>query len=340
VLCPFIVLTLTYDRSRRKALRPRFPWWAMTVGFFGFAAWSVYIPNSIIAHCFNMPTYATIVTVLVASIIIYAANSGLRALGGPSIDIPDIGTVVLPQQPQPGVGGIVTGRVPGGAGPTADLALNGTSSVIKSPNIFCFFIGSYWKGAGIGERAACLDFLEKFLASPLYGELRNYGVGSGNVKGAFNSPTEFTGTIADGAQVRPELRASIARENVLLDENSVCLVFTPKDVLVDASMANDNGLTGIGHCSYHYILDSTPYAVIPYPEATMCLEGKSTINALATEICHELAEVLTNPNIFCGGWTTNESPSREIADLCQGKVARVGPYIVQPLWVNGNGCSG
>src|SRR5665213_642925 len=340
VLCPFMVLALTYDRTRRKALRSRFPWWPMMVSLIGFMAWSIYIPNSIIAHCFNMPTYATIVTVLVASIVIYSANVGLRAIGGPSIDIPDVGAVVLPQQQPQQQSAIVTGRAPGGAGPAADLVLYGSLAVVARSNIFCYFIGSYWKGAGAAERTACIDFLDMFLRSSLYGELSNYGVGHGSVKGAFDSPTEFTGTIADDADVQPELRACIAREKVVLDQNSVHVVFTPKDVLVDASMANNNGLTGVGHCSYHYVLDSTPYAVIPYPQATPCLEGKSTMNALATEICHELAEVLTNPNITSGGWTTNESKGREIADLCQGEIAHVGPYSVQPLWVNGHGCVG
>lgn len=355
VLCPLIVLFLAMADNRQKtapgaasaspAPPPFFPpAWGMAASLIGFVAWSTYIPNSILAHCYwASATYVGTLIVVLTTAVIYGINLFMRAKGWPSIDIQDV-TVVLPQSPgQQGTLGtapITAGRVSGGPGlPPVPLSLFGNSQVIAAPQIYSLFLDDSWNTQLSVEYAACNDFLGKFIKSTLYTRLAIYGVGTAAIAGAWVVSGWQWNPTTD-AEIKTAIDDAISGHGITVTDDTVFVVYTPKGVTVDPQGAVEVK-AGEVLCGYHSYSAQCAYAVIIYPDSARALGGKTTENALATEISHEVAEMLTNPLVKSGGWRTNElTGSREIGDLCQNLDAPIGTYSAQQLYINGIGCVG
>jgi len=341
ISCPLLVLLIGLPAAASLNDALRGSWWGMTASLLGMLAISTYIGHSVVVHCLQLPPYAPTIIAVGMMLIIYVANASIRAAHWPSIDILPI-TVTLPQVAtgQPVLRDpVVTERIAGQNGsPPTDVELNGRLATIAAPYIVPVFIGDYWDKAGGTERTDCEAFLSAFTGSTLYQKLGVYNVGPATIAPRSCTLSVSLATNISDTEIQQYIADGFAQLGYTPDSNTVAIALTPKGITVNpekaARLKPGEILTG-----YHWLPDSEAYvyAVVIYPNTVAALGGDTPSNALASEICHELAEALTNPAIAYGGYVAADG--REIGDLCQSQPAQIGGFNVQQLYIKGVGCS-
>jgi hypothetical protein len=330
-------------RTQGKAFAP--PAFPMFASLAAFVAWADYLPNSIIQHCLLMPTYGPGFVLIATQFALWITALSLKADGKLDIDPSDPiisdserdGSILSLPNGKPHVK--VNDAV--GAEQGTPVPVQGDAAyVLASANIVPVFLGDAWlTGDPLPLRAKCRAFIAEYIKCPTFGALSIYGVQSATIR-LPELQRPFDQASKDDDAIQGALQSLIADGSVLPPyQNTLVMFFTPPGLRIQGP----SGLTCVGSCGYHQMSRyAVPYAVIPYVDAQCdaCkANGRSDIDAMMSEICHELCEAVSNPNPFdplSNGWKTPDGD--EIADQCQYTNTVIAGYNIQRIYINGSGC--
>ena len=336
VLSPAIVYLLARAKTLAAGgtfVTPLFP---IIASILAFGAWVVYLPHSIVAHCLSIPAYGGAIIVVLVTLGLYVVNLILTPRSGAVPNVPDI---PLPNEIGRGDGDggevVSTERTEPGP-PPQDVVLQGSSLVLTNPEISIVFVGSFWnEGDGVSMRNACDQFVDDYLRGDAVSSLSVYGVRGATRLGSM-TVDGFAQPLIKDSDLQDMLGRLLQGGTIAVNDNTLVAFVTPPGLRIDATDANHAGITCRDCCGYHFVAHSVPYAVIPFPDCDLCRRGKPLLDAVLTEIVHELCDAMTNPVLFEGGFV---SPTgQEISDNCQDHTVMFGGHNIQPVWINGRGC--
>lgn len=174
------------------------------------------------------------------------------------------------------------------------------------------------------------------LKSPYWDVLSEYGIGNGAVAGSLRVPTNVVLQPSDVSssglveQFVLQLRVAAAlgtdggAPKISIPGAEAYAFFLPDGVNVALGHAGSYTYTTcIDAWGYHTHDGVEPYAVFP-----PCPKGRSLY-----AISHELTEMATDPQPFLGWATDPDTPSGEVADLCETEVMLMGVVLTR-LWSN------
>jgi hypothetical protein len=209
-----------------------------------------------------------------------------------------------------------------------NITLHGTpGTVISTASVTIAYWGSYWSGAGTGERAQYDAAWSAVANDPsFYARLAEYStsvqtIGAGSWAGSnLADPALASGTTITEAQIQAELAAEIAAGAVPRNSDArIYVVLLPPGVT--STFDEDNDFAG-HHTQFTASGSSLPvrYAVITYNSD----EGYND-----PVISHEISEAITDPDLQTGWW---DQDGEEISDICRFNYAPLDGFTIEKIF--------
>ena len=198
--------------------------------------------------------------------------------------------------------------------------------VIPSVALSHVYWGSYWSGAGAGERATYDQTWTDVGNNPaFYARLSEYSTATLTIQtGSWQNPTLANATLASGTtldetQIQTEIQAELQAGVLPARTDSRLYVFMlPPGVT--SLFDQQNGYVG-HHASFRDPSGNVVYyAVITYNA------DPQYNNPL---ISHEIAEAITDP-VIGAGWT--DETGDEIGDVCRGQYTPIDTFQIEKTW--------
>ncbi len=236
---------------------------------------------------------------------------------------------------------------PGVAAPAAGAPLGNLTNhggpVIQSVQVIPIYWGAGWSSGSNATLSAELDgFFDYITTSTLMDMLAEYSLPSqpiqhGRRLTSVRLPNSEPGTVTPtgrqvtDAQIQQALQGWIANDTVpATTANTLYFIFLPPNVVCTDQ---DGAGSCTQMCGYHNHIGGTVfYAVIPYVNCSGCVFPGNFIDTLTEVSSHEFSESITDPTLST--WW-DPSTGNEIGDICNRQTTRLGGYLVQTEWSNG-----
>ena len=184
-----------------------------------------------------------------------------------------------------------------------------------------------------------VTFLQRLVASKLWSNLGEYGVGSATVASPIVLPTAMTASFSRTTTDNLLNTNAATWEGGTLDTNHYFVFFLPNGTTLDVANAGGYHTGTYTLVGSQYVL--TPYAVVPLPS--------DPNNQITTE--HEVMEGVADPSGYLG-YAAVQSPGgissfwsaviadngdTELGDMCEmytTSESDLPSYILQPIWSN------
>ena len=223
------------------------------------------------------------------------------------------------------------------AAPAAHLTYN-NGPLITQCQVFTIFWGSAWLQAPLAGMVPEVNgFFDYILTSSLIDQLSEYSVpqyqiSHGKRIGADTLTTPDVNKTIDDFAIQKMIQQQIsAKKFPASSPDLLYFVFLPSGVTVTQGGTASCKV----FCGYHdAIANDIFYAVMPFPDCSVCSSNLSNFDALTVTASHELCEAITDP-IPGQGWYDNQNG--EIGDICAWQTKKIGQYTVQQEWSNSRG---
>ena len=215
----------------------------------------------------------------------------------------------------------------GGFPPPLIMSFGG-GPVAAGSGVQLIFWGSAWNAPTTSPSAAQLVAnVQSILRGPWRTGLRQYGIGRVPFLGAMTVTQPVPPASFDDGDISSLFLRLVSGGVIPAAQVTLYLVFMPP-----GTNYGPGGIFG-----KHYAI---PYQAPPLGPVTgwvgVVLNGSES--QMSWVFSHELAEMLTDPNVF-GGWTINGNPSAEIGDVCNGVTGVLSGVTVQSYWsLKDNAC--
>ncbi len=228
------------------------------------------------------------------------------------------------------------------AGAPAPALQNHGGPVLTSVEVVPIYWGADWSNATNAPLATQVDQFFDFILSSSYMDLLSeYGsattpirhgrrIRSVHFPASEPGSVTATGRQVTDAQIQQALQGWIAAGKVpATTANTLYFVYLPPNVV---SVMQDGEQSCVAFCGYHSAVGNVYYAVIPYATCNGCVFAGNFLDTLTEVTSHELAEAVTDPALNAW-WDSNSG--NEIGDICNRQTVRLGGYLVQTEWSNG-----
>jgi Repeat of unknown function (DUF346) len=272
-----------------------------------------------------------------------AVEAPPEEVGAAEAEPVEVGTVVGPRQIVPPVDFEAPGLAPVITAPPS--LTNHGGPIIGVVQVVAIYWGAAWSAAANSQLATQLDsFFDFILTSEYMDMLAEYSTATTTIQHGQRLPsaritTSEPGTIVGGvrqvtdAQIQTSLQGFIANGTVpATTPNTLYFIYLPPGVV--SILGSSQSCAAF--CGYHNHIGGVRYAVIPFADCTGCVFPGQFLDTLTEVSSHELAEAITDPdlNAWWDGGTGDE-----IGDICNRQTTRLGGFLVQTEWSNGqNAC--
>ena len=217
--------------------------------------------------------------------------------------------------------------------------------ILGAVQVVPMYWGAAWATAANSQLATQLDsFFDFVLTSEYMDMLAEYSTATTTIQHGQRLPSaritdSEPGTIVGGGrqvtdgQIQTSLQGFIASGTVAATTaNTLYFIFLPPGVV--SILGSSQSCSAF--CGYHNHIGGVRYAVIPFADCAGCVFPGQFLDTLTEVASHELAEAITDPdlNAWWDGGTGDE-----IGDICNRQTTRLGGFMVQTEWSNGqNAC--
>jgi hypothetical protein len=328
ITAPLIIYFSTKTRAPSAGRRFQTPWFDMGACCLAFVAWANYLPNSIVAHCLDIPGFgsAALLVTVMAPLAAIAYVTGRNAPALAPTDQQRRGEVPIVAAP---IDGGNAGRLAGNDVDTRD-ALDGAApnpspvsgtACLVNPMLVPVFMGAWDASTSLQTlRGQCIDFLRAYIGGSTFRSLSVYGVEGARLA---DHSQAILSNVESGAVLTTD-QVTNALGRLVTDATQAFIVFCAPGV----NVTNGGEQSCENFCGFHDAFRNpanpglwVSYSVIAHADdaCPKCSTARRPPASIMSAAAHELCEMMTNPNPGAGtGWATATPPPREIADNCQG----------------------
>lgn len=349
VLSPILVWLLARAKDNALKVNSGPPYFGMAAAVLAFATWAIYLPNSVVAHDWHIPTYGAAIIAIFTTLALYTIDLWLDAK---ATTLPGLGAggIALPEQ-SPNI--VHTPRT---SIDTADNSSTGLSDgpvnahagvVMASARISTVFVGqTFWATEG-QTRDVIDNFVDAFVRDATVGKtLRDYGIATLTRGEKLLTSEDFPTNLVD-SDIQTIVQNLVDGGRVRNTQDALLVCFLPSGTTVDAG-ATTGSLEVVPQsiAGYHWYIGGIVYGVVGYlADNPALLDSQTIANALTAATSHEICEAVSDPypnpdDSSTWGWF--DESGNEIADKCVSQYATVvasdgTKFIRQKIYANSTG---